>query len=308
MPLDPALEPLLALLPSSGEDLSLVTPEMMRANYELMADPNGPAVASTENLNIPGPRGEISVRIYRPEETNDLSPVIMFFHGGGWVIGNLETHDALVRSMANETGAVVVAVDYRLAPEHPYPAAADDCYAATCWVADHADTLRVDAQRLAVAGDSAGGNLATVVALMARDKDGPAIAFQSLIYPAVDMDSDRWPSMIANAEGPLLTREAMHWFYEHYVGQQKFVDDPYAAPLRADSLAGLPPAHVTVAQYDPLCDEGLAYAEALSGAGTACEVECFDGLIHGFMSFVALVPTAAAAQQKIFAALKAGLA
>jgi len=248
------------------------------------------------------------VRVYRPDGAAVPAPVVVFFHGGGWVLGSIATHDATCRGLANRTGAVYVSVDYRLAPEHPYPAAPEDCYAATCWVADHAADLGVDPGRLAVAGDSAGGNLAAVVCQMARDRSGPAIAFQLLIYPVTDLDLDRWPSMEENADGPLLTREGMDWFARHYVGTLPFTGDPYAAPIRAADLSGLPPAYVATAGHDPLRDEGAGYAEALAAAGVTVGYDNFATMIHGFVGFADVVPAAGEARDRIAAALAAGLA
>ena len=260
MPIDPMLLAVLEAFPMQFDDLGSMTAQEVRTLFEQGNPPPGEDVASVEDLEVPGPDGPLPVRVYRPDGAAVPAPVVVFFHGGGWVLGSIATHDATCRGLANRTGAVYVSVDYRLAPEHPYPAAPEDCYAATCWVADHAADLGVDPGRLAVAGDSAGGNLAAVVCQMARDRSGPAIAFQLLIYPVTDLDFDRWPSMEENADGPLLTREGMDWFARHYVGTLPFTGDPYAAPIRAADLSGLPQAHVATAGHDPLRDEGAGYA------------------------------------------------
>jgi acetyl esterase/lipase len=308
MPIDPMLLAVLEAFPMQFDDLGSMTAQEVRTLFEQGNPPPGEDVASVEDLEVPGPDGPLPVRVYRPDGAAVPAPVVVFFHGGGWVLGSIATHDATCRGLANRTGAVYVSVDYRLAPEHPYPAAPEDCYAATCWVADHAADLGVDPGRLAVAGDSAGGNLAAVVCQMARDRSGPAIAFQLLIYPVTDLDFDRWPSMEENADGPLLTREGMDWFARHYVGTLPFTGDPYAAPIRAADLSGLPPAYVATAGHDPLRDEGAGYAEALAAAGVTVGYDNFATMIHGFVGFADVVPAAGEARDRIAAALAAGLA
>ena len=308
MPIDPMLLAVLEAVPMLCDDLGSMTAQEVRTLFEQGNPPPGEDVASVEDLEVPGPDGPLPVRVYRPDGAAVPAPVVVFFHGGGWVLGSIATHDATCRGLANRTGAVYVSVDYRLAPEHPYPAAPEDCYAATCWVADHAADLGVDPGRLAVAGDSAGGNLAAVVCQMARDRSGPAIAFQLLIYPVTDLDLDRWPSMEENADGPLLTREGMDWFARHYVGTLPFTGDPYAAPIRAADLSGLPPAYVATAGHDPLRDEGAGYAEALAAAGVTVGYDNFATMIHGFVGFADVVPAAGEARDRIAAALAAGLA
>ena len=308
MPIDPVLLAVLEAFPMQFDDLGSMTAQEVRALFEQREPPPGEDVASVEDLEVPGPDGPLPVRVYRPDGAAVPAPVVVFFHGGGWVLGSIATHDATCRGLANRTGAVYVSVDYRLAPEHPYPAAPEDCYAATCWVVDHAADLGVDPGRLAVAGDSAGGNLAAVVCQMARDRSGPAIAFQLLVYPVTDLDLDRWPSMEENADGPLLTREGMDWFARHYVGTLPFTGDPYAAPIRAADLSGLPPAYVATAGHDPLRDEGAGYAEALAAALPTVGYDNFATMIHGFVGFADVVPAAGEARDRIAAALAAGLA
>ena len=308
MPIDPVLLAVLEAFPMQFDDLGSMTAQEVRALFEQREPPPGEDVASVEDLEVPGPDGPLPVRVYRPDGAAVPAPVVVFFHGGGWVLGSIATHDATCRGLANRTGAVYVSVDYRLAPEHPYPAAPEDCYAATCWVVDHAADLGVDPGRLAVAGDSAGGNLAAVVCQMARDRSGPAIAFQLLVYPVTDLDLDRWPSMEENADGPLLTREGMDWFARHYVGTLPFTGDPYAAPIRAADLSGLPPAYVATAGHDPLRDEGAGYAEALAAAGVTVGYDNFATMIHGFVGFADVVPAAGEARDRIAAALANGLA
>jgi len=264
-------------------------------------------VARTEDRVIPGADGtELPIRIYWPSTSDEPLPVVVFFHGGGWVIGGIDSHDGQVREMVNRTGMVYVSVDYRLAPEARFPAAAEDCYAATQWVAANAADIGADAARLGVAGDSAGGNLAAVVALMARDRGGPAIAHQLLIYPCCDMDSNAWPSQTENGTGYFLTKESMDWFYGQYADVADR-DNPYASPIRADDLSGLPPACVITAEFDPLRDEGEAYGARLQEAGVDCEVHRYDGMFHGFFGMTLAIPGAVAAQETAAAAVTAAL-
>jgi acetyl esterase len=248
-------------------------------------------VASVQDRTVPGPAGEIPVRVYTPAGEGPF-PVVVYFHGGGWVIGDLEVVDQPCRQLASAAGAIVVSVDYRLAPEHRDPAAFDDSYAATVWVGAHAAEIGGDPARLAVAGDSAGGNLAAAVALAARDRGGPELAAQLLIYPVTDFNFGT-ASYQDNREGYLLTKGSMQWFWAHYLGAQDLDKDPYACPLRADSLVGLPPAYVATSEYDPLRDEGEAYARRLEEAGVAVTAKRFDGLLHGFFWMLAAVPSAA---------------
>jgi len=238
---------------------------------------------STDRL-IEGPAGPVPLRIYTPKGAGPF-PVLLFFHGGGFVIGDIEGYDGTCRELCALSACVVVSVGYRLAPEHPFPAATDDCLAATRWVGAHAAELNGDAARLAVGGDSAGGNLAAVTALRIRDEGGPALRAQLLIYPVTDHVSRETVSMRDNAQGYLLTRDTMRWFADQYVGNTPDLDDARAFPLRAASLASLPPALVITAEYDPLRDEGEAYAVALTKAGVSTELTRYDGAIHGFYMF-----------------------
>ena len=244
-------------------------------------------IGRREDRCVPGPTDgvEIPVRVYWPEGSADSSagyPAIVYYHGGGWVMGTLDVYDSLCHQLVRAGNCVVISVDYRLAPEHPFPAAAEDSHAATVWVAENAQELGVDPQRLVVAGDSAGGNLAAVVALMARDRASVAIAHQVLIYPITDSSTET-QSYQDNAEGYFLTRESMLWFWEQYTPNSTDRTNPYVSPLRAESLAGLPPAYVLTAEYDPLRDEGEVYAERLAQSGVPVELQRFDGLIHGFL-------------------------
>ena len=310
MPLDLIVQMILDEFPQDLADTDVLTPTELRVVFkERTAGDLGEEVHSVEERALVGSDGdELLVRMFRPAGVDDPSPVTVYYHGGGWVIGNLDTHDAECRALANRSGTVVASVNYRLAPEHPFPAAPEDCYAALSQVIGRASEFGVDPARVAVAGDSAGGNLAAVVALMARDRGGPAIRHQLLIYPACDIDPDRWTSISENATGFLLTESSMRWFYRHYVGTEYFVDAPYAAPLRASDLSNLPPAQVITAQYDPLRDEGAAYAAALASAGVNTHYECVPRLIHGFWSFADMIPAAAevreAACDRLAAALR----
>jgi acetyl esterase len=286
MAVDPQVQGLLEMFKAQGmPDFPDLGVEGARQAIAAFIQLQGPPaeVAEVRDLSAPGPDGNsIPMRSYRPAIDGDL-PVLVYFHGGGFVIGTLEVADAPCRQLANAAGAIVISVDYRMGPEHRSPAAAEDCYAATVWAAANAASLRGDGSRLGVAGDSAGGNLATVVALMARDRGGPALKTQLLIYPVTDLrlDTDAYPSRVENAEGYLLTTRAMEWFLENYLEKPADADNIYNSPIKAD-LAGLPPAAVVTAGYDPLRDEGNAYAAALQAAGnTVLHLEN-PTMIHGF--------------------------
>lgn len=244
-----------------------------------------PDLARVETKTIPGPDGgELTVRVYWPLGEGPFG-ACLYFHGGGWVLNNIDTHDDVVRRLAAASGFVFVSVDYRLAPEHKYPAAIEDGYAALQWVAQHAVELKVDPARIAVCGDSAGGNIAAVLCLMTRDRGGPPIAFQALIYPITDCDFDR-PSYRDNADGYFLTTKQMKWFWNHYIGSPEQMLEEYASPLRAASLRGLPPALIQTAEFDPLRDEGEAYADTLRAAGVPVTSHRYDGLTHAFVKRV----------------------
>jgi len=290
VPLDPQCEALLNQMAETGAPPpETVSVEDNRALIAMIAELSGPAedLARVEDVNVPGPAGDIPVRVYVPAGDGPF-PTVVFFHGGGWVIGDIDSHDVPVRRLANLVPAVVMSVDYRLAPEHPFPAAPQDCYAATVWAAAHAGDYGADGSRLAVAGDSAGGNLAAVVAQMARDQGGPPIAFQLLVYPAVDARMTH-ASITENGDGYLLTKGFMEWFYGHYFTKESDADDPLASPIKASSLADLPPALVLTAEFDPLRDEGEAYAAALEAAGGKASAKRYDGMIHGFFQLGGVV-------------------
>ncbi len=293
--------------------LETMTPAEAREGYRrgtaiLGADPV--EVGATEDKVADGPAGKIPLRIYRPKgaAAGRMLPALVYFHGGGWTIGDFDTHDSVCRALANESGAVVVAVDYRLAPEHRFPAAVEDAFAATKWIAANAARLGIDAARLAVGGDSAGGNLAAVVSLLARDAGGPALKLQLLIYPAVDftMSAD---SFRRNGDVLPLTTAAVDWFRAQYLGPEVETSgrDWRASPIFTD-LAKVPPAYVLTAGYDVLCDEGKAYADKLQAAGVPVERAHFPGMIHGFITMGKIVKGAHTAVSGCAAAVKKALA
>lgn len=252
---------------------------------ELFAPPDEPEpVGAVRNFTIDGPAGGIPIRIYTPDGSAPF-PVLVYFHGGGWVLGSLETHDATCRAVTNAAECVVVSVDYRLAPEHPFPAAVEDCYAATNWVVENPAAVHGDPDQIAIGGDSAGGNLAAVVAQVARDYDGPEIAHQVLIYPVTDHSFDT-ASYAENADGYFVTKADMEWFWDHYLESPFAGQNPYASPLRARDLSGLPSATVLTCGFDPLRDEGESYADRLEEAGVQVTYRNYDDMIHGFSSML----------------------
>lgn len=290
--LHPQTQALLALLEERGipptHTLSVADARRFYLERRHLSQPAPPMLDEVRDLVAEGPHGPIPLRLYRHGEATSPRPVLVYFHGGGWVIGDLDTHDTLCRQLALASGCAVVAVDYRMGPEHVFPAAVHDCVAATRWVARHAAELRLDPARLAVGGDSAGGQLAATVTLAARDGlagftvGEVAIAWQLLIYPATDMtragDSHR-----RNGQGYLLTSDTITWFLGHYIPDARDHRDWRASPLLAESVAGLPPALVLVAGFDPLRDEGVAYAQRLSRAGVPTSLISFERQVHGFV-------------------------
>ena len=290
--LHPQAKALLALMQERGvPPTHTLSPQDARRFYlerRHITQPQPPEVAQVSSLQAPGPNGAIALRLYRPlpqgaaPKSAAAMPVLVYFHGGGWVIGDLDTHDTLCRQLANGAGIVVIAVDYRMGPEHRFPAAVDDCIAATRWVHAQAATLGLDATRIAVGGDSAGGNLAAVVALAVRGDAGLKLAYQLLIYPATDMRRGA-PSHTHNGQGYLLTRDTIAYFHDHYITDPALDADWRASPLLHPDLTGLPPALVLTAGYDPLRDEGLQYAQALTDAGNRSTHVCFERQIHGFI-------------------------
>jgi acetyl esterase len=312
MALDPQAQEVIDLVIKSGRPAyNTLSPKDARQLFRETrpgSTPTPAAIGTVRDLTADGPGGPIPLRVYRPAgvAAGTPVPVLVFYHGGGWVIGDLDTHDVQCRQITAEAGITVVAVDYRLAPEHKFPAAVDDAWAATRWVVAHAAELGVDGRRLAVGGDSAGGNLAAVVALMARDAGGPAIALQVLVYPVTDVGAES-KSYSDFAEGYMLTRDSMRWFTNHYLKSPGEATDWRVSPLRAASLAGLPPALVITAGFDPLRDEGAAYARRLSDAGVSVDYVNYGGMVHGFMPMGKLIDTGNRATSHVASSLRQAL-
>ncbi len=312
MPLDPDSLKVHALYAMAKRPpLELQTPQEARdgmARSRAFLTPDAPDVGAVEALVAPGPHGDIPLRLYRPRTPHGpTTGALVYFHGGGWVIGDLESHDVLCRTIANESGHAVIAVDYRLAPEHRFPAAIDDAVAATRHVAGIAASRGIDPARLAVGGDSAGGNLATVAAIALKGQLAHPLKLQLLIYPAVDagMNTD---SVTLHGDILPLTRNAMHWFWQHYAGGADIAADWRASPMRAESHRDLPPAWIGVAEYDVLHDEGIAYAKTLQAAGVAVETKVYPGMIHGFITMGKLVALANTATSDAASAVQVALA
>lgn len=289
MPVDPEIQALLDKgtgVPATHTLPVVEARRLYEARISLMAP--GPEMAEIAEREMPGPAGPLKLRVYRPPGEAPL-PLVVFFHGSGFVLCSLDTHDGMCRHLAAGIGAMVVSVDYRLAPEHKFPAGPDDCLAATRWVAAHAAELGAETGRIMLAGDSAGANMAAVTALRVRDQGGPALAGQMLLYPVTDYYRPGTPSYAENAEGYGLTAATMKWFWDHYLNHPGEGLEPYAAPLRAPDLSGLPPAYVLSAEYDPLRDEAERYGERLSEAGVSTEITRRAGVNHGFMFWVGVV-------------------
>jgi acetyl esterase len=288
MPVDPQMQAVLERAAQSGlppyHSVSAVEARRLYKETRGALSPPVPEVASVRDLAASGPAGPIPLRLYRGLDAAAGAPLplLVYFHGGGWTIGDLDTHDIICRTLANKAHCAVVAVDYRMGPEHRFPAAVDDCVAATRWLAGQGAALGVDPARIAVGGDSAGGNLAAVVAITLRDAGGPPLVFQALAYPATDQRMDS-ASHMSFAEGYLLTRKNMLWFRDNYLSPGDY-DDWRASPIRAADVARLPPAHIITAGYDPLRDEGRAYSDRLVAAGVPVLYECFEGMAHGFLT------------------------
>ncbi len=300
MPLDPqaqkVLEDMAALGLPAYEDLSPPAARKQMLDQSPPVDPSL-SVHRVENRSIPGPESDLPIRLYYPEGASPF-PVLVYFHGGGWVIGDLDTHHGFCHALAKTSGCLIVSVDYRLAPEHRFPAAVEDAYAATKWVADNAADIQADPDRMAVGGDSAGGHLAAVVALMARDRKGPRIDLQILIYPITDCNFNT-PSYLENPEGYMLTRDLMKWFWNHFLGNADDARHPYASPLQASDLSGLPEALIVTAEYDPLRDEGEAYGKKMSAAGVKVRLLRYSGMMHAFIRMIAQLDKAREALNEV---------
>jgi acetyl esterase len=300
MPLDPQAQRVIeAMAALNLKPVEESTPAEARESIRTRTAGLGPfpEVAAVTDHRVPVAGGEITVRAYSPGGPGP-HPALVYYHGGGWVIGDLYTHDGLCRSLSAAAGCAVLSVDYRLAPEAKYPVPVEDSYAALLWIVANAGRLGIDRRRIAVGGDSAGGNLATVMALLARDRRGPALALQVLIYPVTDHDLDT-VSYRENATGYVLTRDAMRWVWDHYLAHEAQGREPYASPLRAPSLAGLPPALVITAEYDPLRDEGEAYAARLRDAGVPVTLTRYPGMFHGFVRLTKFLDQARTAVDEI---------
>ncbi len=296
MPLHPQCQTIVDAVAANpeGSPFTANEPAAARARYvasNAVYAPDTPSLAQIRDFAITGPAGNIPVRLYIPWVLDDKAlPIMVFVHGGGWVFGDLESHDHVCRALAHEAGCLLLAVDYRLAPEDPFPAGLEDCMAVLAWVSGNAASLGADSEKLAIGGDSAGGNLSAVMAQEAQKNGGPNIAFQLLLYPATDFLADN-NSLRDNAEGYLLTKEAIARFADLYIGDHQNRRDPRISPVYGD-LAGLPPAHVITAEFDPLRDEGAAYAEAMKSAGVDVTCAMYPGMVHGFMRMGAIVDNA----------------
>jgi acetyl esterase len=312
MPLDPHVKAILdAMVVAGRPKVWQLTPAEARQGMLALAestDAKDVPIGRVENRELPGSHGPIAIRLYTPVAPGaERLPGLVYFHGGGFVIGSLETHEGLCRILANDSGCRVVSVDYRLAPEHKFPAALDDAFAATQWVAEHAPELGIDPNSIAVAGDSAGGNLAAAVCQLAAETGAPLIALQVLFCPVLDQSGET-ESRRRYAEGHLLEKASLEWFFAHYCGTGTDLRDARLSPLRAGGLAGLPAAHIHTAGYDPLRDEGKAYADKLERAGVKVRYTCHDGMVHHFYCMAGAIPAARAALKEAGAAIKAALA
>lgn len=292
MPLEPEVQAILkGMEEAGGPAISEMTPEIARQAFEgllpLQGEPE--VVASVEQREVPGPAGPVTVRVYRPVGASGPMPVLCFIHGGGWVLMDLDSHDPVCRALSNAAACTVVAVDYRLAPEARFPAAVDDCFAVLKWIAQEAESLGVDSTRIAVGGDSAGGNLAAVMTLLSKRGGGPSLVAQVLHCPVTDYSFET-KSYRENSDGYLLTQEAMRWFWAHYLGEGNDGSDALASPLRAETVTGLPAALVQTAEFDPLLDEGRAYADRLRESGVPVTYTEYSGVVHDPWLMFGVVP------------------
>lgn len=305
MTLDPQAKAFLDLGAAAGDPpMSRLTPEQNRERTAGLKELSGAPkpLAKVESRMIPVEGGEIELRLYTPAGAGSF-PLFVYFHGGGWVIGDVETVDTLCRNIAHESESVVASVNYRLAPEHKFPVPVEDCYAAVQWVAQHAHELNGDASRLAVGGDSAGGNLAAVVSLLAKERKGHAIAYQVLVYPVTQVGLET-ASYRENGEGYFLTADSMNWFFQQYLNAEEEKADVRVSPLLAEDLRGLPPALVITAEYDPLRDEGERYADRLKQADVPVELTRYDGMIHGFFWMAGIMEQGAQAVSQVSSRLR----
>lgn len=311
MPVDPQVAAFLQRLADlNAPPIYTLTPAQARRTVPQIPLPHEP-VATIENRTALGPYGDVPVRVYTPFSAVQKAgrgpvPLMVFYHGGGWMNADVESYDPLSRTLANAFDCIVVSVDYRLSPENKFPAGVEDSYAATVWASEQARSFGADPRRIIVSGDSAGGNLAAAVSLMARDRQGPPIAYQLLIYPVTDCNFET-SSYQRNATGYMLTQKAMQWYWDAYLSAPSEAKNPYAAPLQATDLSRLPPAHVITAEYDPLRDEGEAYAERLKAAGVPLTFKRYDGMIHGFVRRTDLFDMARQAIQEMAVETKKAL-
>src|SRR4051794_11335678 len=308
MPLDPQIEAVLNEMRAAGakpfEALTVSEARVAALAFkELQGEPE--QVARVDHRFIPGPPAALPIRVYTPDGDGPF-PGIVYLHGSGWVVLNIDVCDTTLHALANSTGSVVVAVNYQKAPEHPFPIPFEDCWATTLWTFEHAAELNVDPGRVALVGDSAGGNLAAAICLRAREEGAPRIAFQGLIYPVTEHGWDT-PSMHANAQGYLLQRETMRWFWNHYIPDKSVAGDWRVSPLLADDHAGLPPAFVATAEFDPLRDDGRAYADKLREAGVPVVYTEYAGMIHGFYWMQGVADGARRLHADLARELRAGL-
>ncbi|QOR68349.1 alpha/beta hydrolase [Cytobacillus suaedae] len=305
--LDPQAKMLLDMMAASGAPaIETLTPEQAREAFALTQNRLRQGVSEIvihkiEDMTIKGVKDDIKIRVYSPKD-DELLPALIYFHGGGWVLGNLDSHDSLCRALANSAECVVISVDYSLAPEHKFPTAVYDAFHATKWVYDNAETLKVDPTRLAVGGDSAGGNLAAAVSNLAKKNRSPKLCFQALLYPATNFEVTESYQLFS--EGYFLTKSAMNWFRDCYLNGTEDLKNPLAAPLLMDDKTDLPPALIITAGFDPLRDEGKAYAESLIEAGVEVEYKCYDGMIHGFISMFSVLHQGKLAVEHISNSLK----
>ena len=311
MPLDPLLKAFLDQMAAQPQPKlwELEPPAAREAMVALMqlVGPKDVPIGKVANLAIPSPNGDIPARSYTPVAAGgEPLPALIFFHGGGFVIGSVETHDGLCRMLANLSACRVISIEYRLSPEHKFPAAVEDAFAATSWIEKNAAQLGVDANRLAIGGDSAGGTLSAVVTQMARDAGAPNLAFQILLFPATHMGANT-VSRRAFAEGYFLEGKTIEWFFNHYFAAGADRDHPHASPLLADKFIGLPPAYIMIAGFDPLHDEGVEYAEKLRAAGVPVTVDDYPEVVHDFIYLQAVLPQAAEALGAVANALKQAL-